>query len=320
MIKKNKIPTPAKKVSYRVTNWKEYNQALINRGDFTIFISEDYVGKWYSKARSNGVGRPLVYSDISIKIILTLRELFKLPLRQITGLVKALFVKLVGANIRIPYYTQVCRRAKTLKIRMAKKIRGGKVELFIDSTGLKIGGEGEWKTRIHGKNKRRKWRKFHILMDGGFQIVEGRLTTSTVGDCTILPGLLRGKEKISTIYGDGAYSSKKCFEAIAKTGASPQIALSNKIKVVRGSPPGEGSKLRNELAKEIKRSGGKNKWKKTSNYHRRSLVETQMKRLKTIFPPTLSSKKFANQVTEVGIRVMILNKFTSLGMPNSVKI
>jgi hypothetical protein len=64
--------------------------------------------------------------------------------------------------------------------------------LVVDSTGLKIFGEGEWLLNRHNiKAKRKSWRKLHLgldLMSG--DIVCSDLTTDDVGDPTALPSLL----------------------------------------------------------------------------------------------------------------------------------
>ena len=69
------------------------------------------------------------------------------------------------------------------------------------------------------------------------------------------------------------------------------------------------------LIREIQESGGKTLWKKSSGYHTRPLVETQMYRFKQILGGSLRSRVFQSQETEVGVKIQILNKMTTLGMP-----
>ena len=71
---------------------------------------------------------------------------------------------------------------------------------------------------------------------------------------------------------------------------------------------------------------GKNKeeqrrlWKKENNYHRRSLVETMMSRMKSIFGDQMRSRNFENQQTDLLIRCKIINQMNSMGLPQSVVI
>jgi hypothetical protein len=74
------------KVTYKLRNWKEYNKALVNRGNLTLWISEETVQGWYSDvAEVVKKGHPFYYSDLAIETGLTLRSLFHLPLRQTQG-------------------------------------------------------------------------------------------------------------------------------------------------------------------------------------------------------------------------------------------
>jgi len=76
------------KSSYRVTNWSEYNKSLKQRGSLTIWLSEDFEKSWLAVEQNKKVrGRPFLYSDSCMKLILALRYLFKLALRQLTGFV-----------------------------------------------------------------------------------------------------------------------------------------------------------------------------------------------------------------------------------------
>jgi hypothetical protein len=134
-----------------------------------------------------------------------------------------------------------------------------------------------------------------------------------------LPTLLSAQKNIGKIYADGAYSFKQGFDAIAESGGTPSIPVRGGTTVVRKNPS-PGQILRNELLKEIREAGGRLAWKKSSDHHRRSLVETHMFRLKTILGSMLRGRSFANQQTEAKIMANILNKMTHLGMPKSEKV
>ncbi len=69
---------------YGVRNWPEYEKALRDRGDVTIWISEVAIACWTPPSAGRRGGQPL-YSDIAIQTVLTLRLLFHLPLRATEG-------------------------------------------------------------------------------------------------------------------------------------------------------------------------------------------------------------------------------------------
>jgi len=64
-------------------------------------------------------------------------------------------MKLMDLGLKIPSYTQICRRAEGLEIDFEIPKANKPIYIVVDSTGLKVYGEGEWKTRKHGISKRR---------------------------------------------------------------------------------------------------------------------------------------------------------------------
>lgn len=94
-------PFMAKKITYRVRNWKDYNRSLISRGNLTIWFSEDAVKSWYQKPnRHRKRGRPFIYSSSYIELALTIRTLFRFPLRATQGFLEGL-VSLLGLELHI---------------------------------------------------------------------------------------------------------------------------------------------------------------------------------------------------------------------------
>lgn len=309
-----------KKISYKVQNWSSYNKALVNRGDITLWFDEAAVANWYSKIPSEALrGRPKIYSDECIELALTLRALFDLPLRGTQGFLIGI-LKMLELDLRVPNFTRLSRRKLNVEIKVAPKSKSG-IDIVVDSTGLKIYGEGEWKMRIHGKQKRRTWRKLHLAIDPKtFETVSMELTEATAQDDSVMKDLLKDQSNINDVFADGAYVSKNCFDAIAKTGAKKvYIALRTGTSTVDKNPS-PGQELRNNLVRDIRKLGGKTQWKKKSRYHKRSLVETQMFRFKTLLGGHLKSRNFQNQTTETRIKVKILNKISALGMPKSLLI
>jgi Transposase DDE domain len=138
-----------------------------------------------------------------------------------------------------------------------------------------------------------------------------------VGDKAVLPNLLAQiEDEIAQLTGDGGYDYADCYEVIAGRKARAVIPPRRKGRL---HPQDERLRARDKSLRRIRKVGRK-KWKRESKYHRRSLVETAMMRVKTIFGGSLSSRRFQNQATEMTVRCAALNKMTHLGMPNSYPI
>lgn len=305
------------KVAYRIRNWKQYNRALINRGNLTLWVSEDTISTWYAAPDlRTGRGRRYTYSHACIELGLTLRTLFRFPLRGTQGFLEGL-MQMLKLDLKVPCYTQLSRRAGVLSIPLSQHPKSGKLDLVIDSTGLKVYGEGEWKMRTHGKQKRRTWRKLHVAVDPDtHEVVAQELTESNVHDSEAVPALMEGLENLGKVYGDGAYPTPKSLDAITKAGGLAVIPPRTGTCIVKKNPS-PGVEQRNRLVRERRAVGGKKAWKKQSGYHRRSLVETHMYRQKTILGEKLHNRSFINQKTEALLRSSILNRMTRLGMPQS---
>ena len=214
---------PGKK-SYQVANWGEYNESLVRRGDVTFWFSEDVIARWEHDNAEVRRGRPFVYSDLAIETLLTLRELFRLPYRQTEGLGRAL-AKLLGVDIPIPHHTSLVKRASRLNVAVALMSISGPVDVVVDSTGLKVYGEGEWKVRQHGVEKRRDWRKVHLAVDPDSHAILAQLVTgSRTHDGTqALPLLEQIDAELQTLYGDGAYDQQKVYDAVEQREACAVI-------------------------------------------------------------------------------------------------
>ena len=179
------------KVQYRVINWAEYNESLRQRGDLTIWVSEEAQSVWSAPRRTSRGGQRR-YSDLAIETCLMLRTAYHLGLRQTQGLMGSIGT-LMGLDIRVPDYSTLSRRANGVSIAQVMRQAGSvPIHLVVDSTGLKIFGEGEWLAQKHNtKGIRRRWRKLHLGLDlASGAIVCAALTHDNVGDSTALPSLL----------------------------------------------------------------------------------------------------------------------------------
>ncbi len=157
-------------------------------------------------------GRPAVFSDAAVQFCLTIKVLFKLPLRQTTGMVASL-LKMAGLDWAVPDYTTLCRRQKTLAVQIPYRRADGPLNLLVDSTGIKFLGDGEWQARKHGVQRRRQWRKVHLAMDTATSDIRAvEFTSSSDGDSPVLPELLNQipeDEDIGTVTADGAYDTRR---------------------------------------------------------------------------------------------------------------
>jgi len=194
---KYRMSTIAKK--WKVTNWRQYNKGLIDRGNITLMIDWDDLHKiWYAESIKKN-GSPFTYSDIAIETTLTIGALFNFPLRQTQGCVASLF-SMMNVPYDIPSYVTLSRRGEKLTTTIKTKKKEA-IILAIDSTGLKVFGEGEWKVRKHGYAKRRTWKKFHVGIDHDGEIRTFTMTDSHIHDTTQTENLLC--ENMTGFLGDG---------------------------------------------------------------------------------------------------------------------
>lgn len=307
--------TATVKARYKITNWRTYNDSLVQRGDITFWFDEDVVDAWEHDNDEPKNGRPFTYSDLAVECLLALRELFRLPYRQTEGLGRSL-VKLMQAEIAIPDYSSLAKRAARLSISLSVTARKGPIDVVVDSTGLKVFGEGEWKMRKHGKGKRRTWRKLHLTVNPDTQEIEAEVLTENSGhDADQVDDLLDQVDgPVAAFYGDGAYDQWKVHDSLSEREIQPVIPPRRNAKIKQHGNAHQTALARDEAIRGIRRVGRK-QWKKEIGYHRRSLAETAMFRIKGSFGDKLKNRKLPNQRTEVRIRSKILNHFTQLGMP-----
>ncbi len=170
------------KQKFRITNWSTYNKALINRGSLTFWLDDEAIQAWYESATPSSRGRPQRYSDLAITTVLVIKRVFRLTLRAAQGFIDSIFA-LMNVPLRCPDYTSVSKRAKSVNVSFKTSTRGEIAHLVIDSTGLKVFGEGEWKVRKHGKERRRIWRKLHLAVDSNtHEVVCADLSLNNVTD------------------------------------------------------------------------------------------------------------------------------------------
>jgi hypothetical protein len=219
----------------------------------------------------------------------------------------------------VPDFSTLCRRQKTVSIQIPFRRAGGELNLLVDSTGVKMRGEGEWQVRKHGHSRRRQWRKVHLAMDVATGDICGvEFTSSQIGDSPALPDLLAQippDQAIGTVTADGAYDTRTCHAAIAGRGGTAIIPIRK-----NGRPwkeDGLAAKARNENLRAT-RHFGRALWKRLTGYHARSRIEAQMRRLKS-FGERIASRDPDRQAAEIHTRVALLNRFSALGRAEIVR-
>ncbi|OUL25012.1 IS5 family transposase [Nostoc sp. 106C] len=243
-----------------------------------------------------------------------------LPLGYTERFLESLFM-LMGIELAVPDHSTLSRRLSKLLVELPVIPKGKAVHVVVDSTGVKVYGEGEWKVRTHGVSKRRTWRKLHLGVDeGSGEILAAVVTTNDVADCEVLPDLLdQIAQQIEQVSGDGGYDTKGCYDTIAERGAKSTIPPRSNAKIQQHSNTQAQSYPRDENLRRINQVGRK-QWKQESGYHHRSLSETAIFRLKTIFGAKLRRRFFDNQAVELFLQCAALNRMIQLGKPDSYKV
>ena len=298
-------PSPAR---YRTTNWPDYNASLHQRGSLLVWLDREM--EW-SAPKLGRPGRPQTFLDAAIQFCLSIKDLFGLALRQAIGMVQSL-LRLSGLDWPVPDFSTLCRRQKTVSIQIPFRRAGGDLNLLVDSTGVKMRGDGEWQVRKHGHSRRRQWRKVHLAMDTATGDIRGvEFTSSQTGDSPVLPDLLAqisSDQPIGTVTADGAYDTRTCHTAIAGRGGTAIIPIRRNGRPWKEDGP--AARARNEI---LRASGyfGRAFWKRLTGYHARSRVEAQMLRLKS-FGERIASQDPDRQAAEIHTRVALMNRFSAL--------
>ena len=328
--------------SRKITNWNEYNKALAKRGNIMSFISDAIRdGVFKPVLPSHTKGHPTIYSDELILFMLTIREIFHQPLRQIVNTIHGILLA-NGLYYKLPDYTTLCRRAKKLEVDILPQdyclYAGDGICYMLDSSGFKVAGAGEWIRRKWGEQDERTFIESHVGINYHDRMILSVVNTDcNVHDNTqLLPSLVlasnnlkqaKVKQNLEMIIGDGAYDAKENYHLASKLGAkfiAPPKKNSrmhmHKDKDTGKFTDGVGWEERNRVVRKIIYGDGLETWKEQVGYHRRSLNENVFFRFKTIFGERMMYRCKDSCRTEQLIRARILNIFTSYGLPRYEQI
>lgn len=306
------------KQQHRVTNWSEYDAALRQRGSLTIWFTDEAITAWRAEPRTTRGGQRH-YSALAITTALTLRAVFRLPLRQTEGLIGSV-IQLLGLDLAVPDHSTLSRRAETLAV-VRPPSNAEPIHLLVDSTGLKLCGAGEWLVEKHGASRRRSWRKLHIGVDAGSgQIVAAALTTNDVDDGTQVGALLDQIDgPIASFTANGAYDQDGVYGEIAERHPDAAVIVPPRSSAVP-SKTAETAPTQRDRHLQLIAQRGRMGWQKASGYNLRALVEADIGRWKRVIGEALRSQTDARQATDVAIAVDVLNRMLELGRPNYVRI
>ena len=203
---KKKSTTKSKKGTYRVRNWGAYNPSLVKRGALTVWIDDEVIANWHPEPEgARQRGGQVRYSDRAIECQLLLKGVYGLPYRQAIGMAQSIF-DLMDADVEMPDYPLLWKRSTDFAVDLAPSDTHEPKPIVVDSTGLKIDGEGEWKVRQHGYSQRRTWRKLHLSADEKTHELQAVVVTeANVDDADTGKKLLaQTPGEIAQVSGDGS--------------------------------------------------------------------------------------------------------------------
>ena len=304
---------------HRVTNWRDYDASLRNRGSLTIWFTDEAIANWKAQPRTTPGGQRN-YSNLAIETALTLRAVFRMALRQTEGLIGSI-MRMLEIDLPVPDHTTLSRRACGLPLQTKARVASGALHLIVDSTGLKLRGAGEWLFEKHGNAKRRAWRKLHIGIDADSgDILAFDLTDKDVDDAShVEPLLAQLSVAPDSFLADGAYDRGAVLDVVMARNPHARFIVPPCKGAVQGPATATSPTQRDEHVLAIQAHGRSN-WQKMTGYNRRSKVEAAMSRYKRVIGDTLKSRNDARRVTEVAIAVKSLNRMRELGQAKFARV
>ena len=261
---------------YRVTNWPAYEAGLRRRGDLMLWLDEAALAGWAAPKRSSPGGQPL-YSELAIEIVLTLRLVFRLALRQAEAFSSSL-LRLLGLALSVPDHSTLSRRGRAFAGRQPRvRTSTDPVHLVLDSTGLELFGQGEWDAEKHGRT-RRAWRKLHLAVDADTgEIAAHVLTGGHADDAAQVPGLLGQAEGvIASVTADGAYGGEPTYAAAVarQPHPPPDVVVPPRASAVPSSDRSDGNaQSPRDRHIQLMAERGRMGWQRETGYGRRNQVE-----------------------------------------------
>ena len=307
-IKKSKTTKakPLRPATY-ATDWPAYERGQLARGAHIVLLMSELQGA-PAPAVLEGkrpAHRPCVYSDETIYAMCFLKLVLRQPFRVVEGMVRAWRDQVQGAW-PVPDHTTLSRRMRRLEVELPELPAGERHVFVVDSTGLKLSGQGEWNARQHGVSGRRQWVKAHLVVEANSGlIVEATRTGGDASDEKQFERLLEAQPlRGNTVSADGAYHKHSCFTHVHSRGG--KLLAPPPCNARRWKEEAPGIRPRNELLQDFK-TLGRQLWGYLSGYSRRALVECANSRFKRLTGSRLAARHDAAQWVELRMRASWLN-------------
>ena len=273
-----------------------------------------------ARAPAQHAGWAAALLGLAIELVLTLRLVFHLALRQAERFARSVLA-LLGVDLAVPDHTTLSRRGRAFAGRKPRVRAGtGPVHLVLDSTGLELFGQGEWCAAKHGR-LRRRWLKLHIGVDAATgEIAAYMLTEGDEDDAAQAPALLGQVEgDIASLIADGAYDREPVYQAAAarQPRSSPEVVIPPRADAVQSTADPDQQTPRDrhiQLLAERGRMG----WQRATGYGVRNQAETTMSRYKHLIGPKLRARTRSGQRGEVALAIKVLNRMIRTAKPVSV--
>jgi hypothetical protein len=310
---------PQYKTADRVKHWHEYDQSRRDRGDITLWISQDAIDAWAPPMTGKRGAQP-VYADLALATALTCRLRFHLPLRQTEGFLRSV-LQLMGLTLPCPDHTTLSRRNATVDLGpLQKGVQQASTCLIVDSSGLKVCGQGEWHTQKHGEKQHKRWKKRPIGVDTQGRIVASTVTESPAQDPSQVPELLSQVDReIDRFIGDGMYDQAPVYAAVMVHSPGASVIIPPRRDAVLSDQAATFPTQRDQHLLALEREG-RFAWKRTSGYDAQRHAEHVFFRFKQIFGGQLRAKREASQERETSLACALLNRMRDLGRPESYAV
>lgn len=315
----------------KVRNWSVYNKSLIKRGGIIFNFNQNYLSHLYYTAKQVRGGAKQ-YSEQMYEYLLTIKVLFRLPWRGTIGFAEGLLKKAFPHDvIRLPDFAHASRSCARLDLKIRQMlpiVRAEGMELAFDSTGISVYTTSGYHQRKHGKNslyrKKEQWKKIHVAMDlNSMQVICAHYSDSNINDCEAINIMSQSiKGKVGSVRADGAYDTEAFRKIITDWGGVaiiPPASTSKSQDELQKKPKYKKYYLeeRDKAIKMIRESAsfkeGLKEWKVQSGYHKRSLIEAFMFRLKRTFGFYLHNKTIEGRINEIITKMNLLNLMASFG-------
>ena len=309
-------------------NWKEYNDRLVRRGEITLYVEPAVLrqDKELENLNKKKVGRRFQYGNGLIFASFALKCFLRLAYRQTEGLVRNI-TKGLGLE-KIPNFRTIWDRISAMKkdeikFGITSLKPGEKIEVAIDSTGLKKINDGEYRSMRYGKKK--DWIKMHFCVNvKNGEVLTEVITIDKRHDNKEFDNLIRPIENnLSQVDGDGAYDSGKNFEWAKEHGVVCAIpvritsnrhtsrgarkeAIIDQFGLPRGSKSHSHIYYQNNTEK--KRRFAQKEWKRKVGYGKRWSVEGGYSRFKRMFGEAIFSKKWDVIEKEIHAKLYVYNR------------